>query len=337
MKALILDKPGQFSFAEVEGPQDQDKVHIKVRSIGICGSELSAFKGVFPLGDFPRSLGHEIGGEVIYAPENQRDFKVGDKVALEPYRFCGECYPCSQGKTNCCEDLKVIGVHQNGAHSEYFSHDSHLVHKVPESMPWPHVALVETLTISVHGVHRARVKAGEHVVVTGAGAIGLLAAQYVNYLGAKAIIVDPLEKRLELASKVGIEFCVNPATEDAVQRIAEITGGRMAEAGIECAGAKPAIRGMIDYLAATGRLSLVGYPGDEVPLPTFLFTKKELDVLGSRNSAKEFPLAIELIANGHIKVDELITQKITFEQMPEYFEKLVSAPSDYIKVIAELA
>lgn len=336
MKALIIEKPGQFNFKEVDKPVEQDKILVKVKSIGICGSEISAFKGIFPLGDFPRSLGHEIGAEVVSVPAGESELKAGDRVALEPYRYCGECYPCSQGKTNCCEDLKVIGVHQNGAHSEFFSHDPKLVHKVPESMPWGHIALVETLTISLHGVHRARVKDGEHVVVTGAGAIGLLAAQYVNHLGAKAIIVDPLNERLELAEKLGIEYRINPTEEDAVARISDITDGRMAEAGIECAGAKPAIRGMIDYLAYTGRLSLVGYPGDDVPLPTFLFTKKELDVVGSRNSAKEFPLAIELIATGKIKVDEMITAAISFEQMPEYFEKIVETPSDYIKVIAEL-
>ncbi len=336
MKALIIEKPKQFAFADIERVTEKDKIEIKVKSIGICGSELSAYKGIFPLGDYPRRFGHEIGGEVSYAPENDKGIKVGDRVTLEPYIPCGKCYPCSQGKTNCCEDIKVISVHKNGAHSEYYSHDIELVHKVPDGMPFPHIALVETLTISIHGVHRARVKAGEHVVVTGAGAIGLLAAQFVNHLGATAIIVDPLEERLELASRIGIKHCVNPVKEDAVARIEEITGGRMAEAGIECSGAKPAIRGMVDYLAYTGRVSLVGYPGDDTPLPTFLFTKKELDILGSRNSVDEFPLAIELIAGGKIKVEELITKKIDFEQLPEYFGKLVESPKDFIKVIAEL-
>ena len=336
MKALVIEKPGQFSFKEVNREENKDKIEFKVKGIGICGSEISAYKGTFPLGDFPRSLGHEIGGEVVYAPENAKGIKAGDRVTVEPYRYCGKCYPCSQGKTNCCEDLKVIGVHQNGAHSEYYSHDVELVHKVPDSMPFHHIALVETLTISIHGAHRARVKEGEFVVVTGAGAIGLLAAQFVNHLGATAIVIDPLGTRLDIAKTVGIKHCINPMEEDAIARISEITNGRMAEAGIECAGAKPAIRSMIDYVANTGRISLVGYPGDDTPLPTFLFTKKELDVLGSRNSVGEFPLAIELIANGSIKVEELISEKISFDQMPEYFEKIMKNPSDYMKVVAEL-
>lgn len=336
MKALILENPGNFSFQEIERKQENDKIEIKVKSIGICGSELSAYKGTFPLGDFPRSLGHEIGGEVVFVPDSVQGISVGDKVALDPYRYCGDCYPCDQGKTNACDHLKVIGVHQNGAHSEYFSHDVHLVHKVPANMPWEHIALIETLTISMHGVNRARVKAGEFVVVTGAGAIGLLAAQYVNYLGAKAIIVDPLEKRLELAKKVGITYCINPQTCNAVEQIKEITGGLMAHAGVECSGAKPAIRSMIDYIANTGRFSLVGYPGEEVPLPTFLITKKELDVLGSRNSVCDFPLAIKLLAEGIIHVTELITNTIEFEEIPEYFTKILKNPNDYIKVIAKL-
>lgn len=336
MKAWMLEEPKKFKQVEMEMPEYKDKVVIKVKAIGICGSELSAYKGIFPIGTYPRTLGHEIAGEVMYAPENDKSISIGDKVVLDPYLYCGECYPCSQGKTNCCENIQVISAHCNGAHMEYFAHDINWVHKVPAHLDWKEMAMIEALSISVHGVRRARVQAGEFCVITGAGAIGLFAAQYVNAIGAKAILVDPVDNRLEVGEKLGIEYTVNPVTEDAPAKIKEITKGRMPEAMVECAGAVPAVKSSFDYLANTGRLSLVGYPNDEVPVPTFLITKKEIDIVGSRNSAQEFPICIDLIATGKVRTDEIISHVIDFDKIPEYFEKLIASPSDYIKVVAEL-
>jgi 2-desacetyl-2-hydroxyethyl bacteriochlorophyllide A dehydrogenase len=336
MRAWLLEEPKSFKKIDMTQPEDKDKMIIKVKAIGICGSEMSAYKGIFPMGNYPRTLGHEVAGEVIYSPENVTDIHEGDKVVLEPYRYCGHCYPCLQGKTNCCETLNVISVHQNGAHMEYFAHDKHLVHKVPNHVSWEEAALVEPLTISIHGVHRGRVKEGEYVVITGAGPIGLLAAQYVRHLKAIPIMVDPLEKRLDIAQKMGINFVINPLTENAVERISTITNKRMAEAVIEASGAPIAIRDALDYVAYTGRISLVGYPNDPVPVPTFLATKKEIDILGSRNSVKEFPLAIDLIANGHLNLKSLITHIIDFEEIPEYFKRIEENSNDYLKVIAKI-
>lgn len=336
MKALFLEGAKNFKMSDIPRNDDKDKVTIKVKAIGICGTEISAYKAVFPMGVYPRTLGHEIAGEVVRVPENNKDIKIGDRVALDPYKYCGTCYPCSIGRTNCCEDLKVIGVHENGAYMEYFSHDIHLIHKAPDDMPWEHIALIEPLTISIHGVHRAGVKKGEHVVITGAGATGLLAAQFVLYLEAIPILVDPMEKRLEIAKKLGVEYTFNPMTQDVIKEIKKVTNGRMAEAVVEASGAPAAVRSAIDYVSYAGRISLVGYPKDDIPLPTFLFTKKELDVRGSRNSAKEFPLAIQLIAENKINLDPIITNIIKFDQIPEYFELLMKNPNDYLKVIAKL-
>lgn len=336
MKALFLKEAKKFEFQDISLENSEEKITIKVKALGICGSEISAYKGVFPLGIFPRTLGHELAGEVVYAPENAKGVVEGDHVVLEPYVYCGKCYPCSVGKTNACENLEVIGVHRNGGYMEYYAHDKDLVHKIPKDMPFEYGAMVEPLTISLHGVHRANVKAGESVVITGAGAIGILAAQYVKYLGAVPIVIDPLDKRLELCKGLGIDHIINPSRQNAVDEIREMTGGRMAEALVEASGAVSAIKSAIDYVAYTGKVSLVGYSHGEIPLPTFMFTKKELDVNGSRNSANEFPLAIDLIDKGAIDVKAMITNLIDFEEMPAYFEKITNTPSEFIKVIAKL-
>lgn len=336
MKALFLEKAKEFRMVDISRPDEKGKVVIKVKAAGICGSELSAYKGIFPMGIYPRTLGHEVGGEVVSAPANDRDIKAGDRVALDPFKYCGTCYPCSKGRTNCCENLKVISVHENGAYMEYYSHDIHLVHKAPDTMPWEHIAMIEPLTIAIHGVHRAEVEEGEHVVVTGAGPIGLLVAQFVLCKGGIPIVIDIMDKRLDIARYLGITYTFNPAAQDVVKEISNITRGRMAEVVVEASGAPAAVKSSLDYVANAGRISLVGYSNAEVPLPTFMFTKKELDVRGSRNSAREFPLAIQLIHEGAVKVESLITNVIEFEQLPEYYKLITENPNDFLKVIAKL-
>lgn len=336
MKAVLLKEPGVIDIEEVGLPEADGKVLVKIASVGICGSDVSAYKGTSRLGVFPRILGHEAAGVVVESPREALGLKVGDRVVIEPYRYCGRCYPCSIGRTNCCENMSVIGVHQDGAFAEYLAHDFHLVHKVPDEVPWEILALVEPLTISMQAVKRVGLKEGEHVVVTGAGTIGILAALYAKHLGGIPILIDPVESRLEIGRKGGIEYTVNPKKENSVEAVKDITGGRMAEVVIEASGSERAVRDTIDYVSYAGRISLVGYPYNDVPLPTYLITKKELDVKGSRNSVGLFEEAIELVSEGLINVGVVISATVGFGDLPKYIKELASNPSSYLKVIALL-
>ncbi|MDY0093520.1 MAG: alcohol dehydrogenase catalytic domain-containing protein [Candidatus Vecturithrix sp.] len=334
MKAVLLQQPKEIDIVEVPRPDQQGKVLIQVRSMGICGSDIAAYKGVSPLVTYPRILGHEIAGDVVSVPEQSEGVAVGDRVIVEPYRYCGACYPCQIGRTNCCEHLKVIGVHEDGGMREYYAHDPHLIHRVPDALAWDRIPMIEPLSIAIHGIHRLNVQAGEHVAITGAGQIGLLAAQVARYLHAIPILIDPVRERLELARQIGIEHVIDPVTEDAAQKIQTITSGRLVEAFLEASGSAAAVRSSIDLTHYAGRVAFLGWPKDEVSLPTFLFTKKELDVRGSRNSVGEFPLAIELLASDRINVDTLISKVIAFDDIPEYVRLIAEHPADYIKVIA---
>lgn len=335
MKAICLEAPGKIAVTAVAQPKQKEQdVLIKVRSFGICGSDIGAYVGTNPLVSYPRIIGHEVAGEVLAVPEGETELKIGDRVVLEPYVYCGNCYPCRNGHTNCCENLTVLGVHINGAMSECFSHPRHLVHKVPADIPWNLLAMVEPLTISMHAVKRSRVKKGEHVVITGSGPIGLLAAQYALALEAIPVVVDPVEERLEFARKLGVKYTVNPVRQDAVSEIKEITQGTMAEVVIEASGNAAAIRSSIDYAAFSGRISLVGWPKNEISLPTALFTKKELDIVGSRNSFRSFPESIELIAENKVDVAAVITKTIAFEEIPELVHDISVNPGNYLKVVA---
>lgn len=335
MKAIVIHAPDDISVREVPDPERREnEVLIQVRGMGICGSDIGAYRGTNPLVTYPRIIGHEIAGEVLEAPRGETELTAGDRVVIEPYVYCGKCYPCLNGRTNCCENLTVRGVHIEGGMSEICSHPRRLVHKVPADVSWTRLAMVEPLTISVHAVKRARLAKGEHLVVTGSGPIGLLAAQYALVIGAVPIVVDPIDERLAFARSLGILHGINPVRENAVERIREVTGGRMAEAVVEASGSDAAIRSMVDYAAYTGRVALVGWPKGDVSLMTALFTKKELDVMGSRNSVRTFPESIDLIAGSRIDVNSLVTRTVTFEEVPEAVREIAAYPEKFMKVVA---
>jgi 2-desacetyl-2-hydroxyethyl bacteriochlorophyllide A dehydrogenase len=337
MKAILIHAPKDISSKEVPGPERAaGDVLIKVRGLGICGSDIGAYKGINPLVTYPRIIGHEIAGDVLEAPAGDTTLAPGDRVVVEPYVNCGRCYPCMNRKTNCCENLMVRGVHVDGGMAELCSHPRRLVHQVPADVSWKRLAMVEPLTISVHAVKRTRLARGEHLAVTGAGPIGLLAAQYALVIGAVPLVIDPLDERLALARSLGIPFGINPLKENAVERVREITAGRMAEAVIEASGSEAAVRSSIDYAAYSGRIALVGWPKAEVSLATAMFTKKELDVMGSRNSARDFPESIELVASGKIDVTALVTRTVSFEEVPAAVREIAAYPEKFMKVVALL-
>ena len=333
MKTVLLKQPGEIGISEIEKTsRRENEVLLKVRSAGICGSDIGAYKGVNPLVSYPRIIGHEIAGEVVEVAADEKTFRVGDRVILEPYVYCGQCYPCSIGHTNCCENLTVRGVHIEGGMAEYVSHPRHLLHKVPEDIPWHLIPMAEPLVIAMHAVKQAEVKAGEHVAITGAGQIGLLAAQYALTLGALPIVVDPVDERLALATRLGVPHLINPVSQDAVAQIKAITRARMAEAAIEASGAASAIRAMVDYVAYAGRIALVGWPKSDIPMPTALFTKKELTIRGSRNSVGQFPESLRLIAEGKVDVAALLTKTVSLEETPATVVDIAEHPERYLKV-----
>ena len=333
MKSVCLKSPGDISLVDVPAPtRGKDEVLIRVRSAGICGSDIGAFRGVNPLVSYPRIIGHEVAGEVLEVPEGEITLMPGDRVIIEPYVYCGKCYPCSIGHTNCCENLTVRGVHIEGGMAECITHPRALVHKAPDNIPWELLPLAEPLVISMHAVSQAGVKAGEHVAITGAGQIGLLAAQYALTLGAFPIIIDPVDERLALARSLGVTHTINPVSADSIERIREITGGRMAEAVIEASGDARAIRNTLEYVSFAGRIALAGWPKNEIPLPTATITRKELTIVGSRNSVGMFPESLRLISEGKIDVSHLLTCSVAMDEAPAMVANIAENPGQFLKV-----
>lgn len=335
VRSVCLEKPLTVHIKETTFPVKKDnEVLIKVEAMGICGSDIGAYRGSNPLVSYPRILGHEIVGTVLEAGQNMpANINVGDRVVIEPYIYCGKCYPCSIGRTNCCESLKVLGVHIDGGMQEVISHPAHLIIKAPD-IPLEHLALAEPLTISLHAVHRTNVKSGEHVVIIGAGAIGLMAALVCKSYGAIPILIDIVEDRLNYAQKIGINYVLNANDPNHFEQIKAITKDRMAEVVIEASGANSSVKNTLNYTSFAGRIALTGWPKTETSLPTHLITFKELNIYGSRTSKGEFEEALSLLAQKKIDPDLIVSKVISFDEIPNHIKELSDYPEKYIKINA---
>ena len=335
MKALFLEGPGVINIKEIPFPEEREGYAIiKMTAASICGSDISAFRGHGQAIPYPLILGHEAVGIVEQIGQNEQGITKGDFVILDPYIFCGTCYPCSLGRTNCCEQLKVLGVQTDGAMREHISHPNHLLHKIPENIPLGLAPLAEPLTIALHGMHRAQLKAGEHVAIIGAGPIGLLAAMAALQYEAIPVLIDMVEERLELGKSLGIKHTVNVSTQDANEYLKEITNGRMVEVVLEMSGSHVGIQNAINYASYCGRISFTGWPTGETLVNTSLITRKELDIRGARTSVKEFQEALDMISSGQVNAKAILSETVTFEQLPEAFKNQSDYPGRYLKISA---
>ena len=264
MKAVRINEPKNVVLADIEKPTPKaGEALIKIITAGICGSDIGAFRGTNNLVSYPRIIGHELAGIIESIPEdNPKGLKIGDKVIADPYLYCGHCYPCSIGRTNCCTSLKVLGVHVDGGMCEYFCHPANLLVKLPEGMSYEMGSLAEPLTIALHGIHRGSLKAGEYVAILGAGPIGLYAGMAAEAYGAHAIIIDIVQERLDFAKKMGVEHTINSREVNAVEKVREITG-EGAQLVMECSGANILIRQSLDMVCHAGRITFTGWPKRE--------------------------------------------------------------------------
>ena len=338
MKAVQITDIKKVELVDLPEPElKPGYAKIDVKAMGICGSDVHAFAGHSPNVTYPVVIGHEIAGvvtEIAEGAENPQDIRVGDRVILNPYVYCGECYPCSKGQTNCCDHLKVLGVQTGGSMSERFAHPLKLMVKAPDELDWETCAVVEPTVIALHALNVLELKAGEHLAVVGCGCIGMLMGLLAKAKGAIPIMIDIVDERLELAKSFGIEHTVNSRTQDAVAYIREVTNGRMAECVAEISGSEQGVRNTLDYVASTGRIEFSGWPNHEVALPTALITRHELRILGARNGVtSEFLEVIDLVKSGKVNIRQIISKVVDLDGLPAAVCDLDAHPGDNLKVI----
>lgn len=322
MRQVVLQEPGNFVESHVSAPKRPEReALLRVRRVGVCGTDLHSFEGRMPFFNYPRILGHEISAEVLEAPANDRGIGAGDACAVEPYLSCGECHACKLGKPNCCERLRVLGVHTDGAMRGMMTVSVERLHK-SEKLSFDQLALVEPLSIGAHAVARSDLRVGEDVLVVGAGPIGLATTQFALAAGGRVRVVEPNLTRRAFASRFGVETAC-------------AADGRQAEVVFDATGNAKAMEQSFSLVAHGGRLVFVGLVQASVSFDDPSFHRRELTVLASRNSANDFPRIIGMMEQGVISTTPWITHRMCLAEVRQKFQPLAKHPQ-CIKAMVEV-
>ena len=334
MRGIYITEPRNVTVKELDEP-NYKACHaiIEVKSVGICGSDVSTFAGTNQNANYPMVMGHEIAGIVLEVDKNDSGIQNGDRVALEPYFYCGICYPCGLGNYNNCENMNVLGVRMDGGMCERISHPTSYLHKIPEDLSWENAAMIEPLSIAMHALNRTNVLPAEHVLILGAGPIGILCALACKAIGAVPILTDIVQERLERAQLAGIKNVINTSMDDASEIISGLTQGRMANVAIDCSGSESAINMSFELVANSGRIGLVGWAKGMIQMNQPRILRKELTVLGMRNSKNAFPKCIEMLKSGDVDMSSIISVRNSFEDLILGFQDLLDNPDKYIKIL----
>ncbi len=336
MNSLVCVEPGKFEYKEFDKPAlTPGNAIIKIKRIGICGTDLHAFRGTQPFFSYPRILGHELSGDLVEA-DDAPGFTIGEAVTFIPYINCGHCIACRNGKPNCCANIQVCGVHTDGGMAEYYSIPSRLlVHG--NGLSYDELALVEPLAIGAHGIRRADVTPNEFVLVIGAGPIGLGTMEFARIAGAQVIAMDINDNRLAFCkNNLDIKYTVN-ALGDAKEQISQITNGDMPTVVIDATGSQKAINSAFQYMAHGARMVLIGLQKGEISFSHPEFHKREATLMSSRNATRaDFEHVIDSMRKGLVNPTNYITHRTDFNSLSVDFESWLNPESGVIKAMASL-
>lgn len=344
MKSLKLYGIKDIRFESADKPviENDDDVIVKVKAVGICGSDISRFD---KLGPYIEGMifGHEFSGVVVAIGQGVKDVRVGDRVAGCPTFYCGECYSCQKGELARCEKLTVIGARHPGAYAEYVKLPAENIVQLPDTVDYDTAAMIEPSAVVVHGFNRTTMQPGAEVAVMGCGNIGLLAIQWAKVFGAKKVYaIDIDDKKLEIAKEVGADVLINSLEKPAHEQILEHTNGQGVDVAIESAGSPITSAQVFALSKKGGEVVFMGIPYGDVNIDRFYFEKivrNELTVLGSWNAisapfpGKEWSTSVHYMSTGQINVKPIITHRLQLEQGPDTFKGIINRDEFFGKVL----
>jgi 2-desacetyl-2-hydroxyethyl bacteriochlorophyllide A dehydrogenase len=340
MRAIQITEPKRLEQIEIDEPASPgaDEVLVRTHRMGVCGTDISSYLGKFPFFDYPRIPGHELGVEVLEVGDNVTNVQPGDHCSVEPYMNCGTCFACRQGKTNCCETLDVIGIMSDGGLCDRFLIPAPKLH--PSSiLTLDQLALVETLAIGCHATQRANPQNNDHVLIIGAGPIGLSMLEFTRLTGAQITVMDMAESKLTFCrDQYGIENTVLfKGDESEIEQTRAITGGDHFALVVDATGNTRSMAGAANYVAHTGKLLFLGVTTDEIPLPHPSLHRRELTLLTSRNALPtDFNRCIQLIEEGRIDTAPWITHRTKFDGAVDEFATFTDPKAGVIKAIIDV-
>lgn len=337
MKSIVCEKPNVFKMTIEKAPSIRlGEALVRIKRIGICGTDLHAYKGNQPFFSYPRVLGHELSGVIEEVERNPEGLQVGDRVAIMPYLSCGNCIACQNGKTNCCTKVNVLGVHIDGGMKELIAVPIEQLIKTNE-LSYDEAALIEPLTIGAHAVNRSRPRKNEQALVIGAGPIGLGVMLFAKEQGMRVIAMDVNAERLEFCQKWAKVDTVVNALDNPLSKLNELTNGELPTIVFDATGNVHSMTQAFSYVAHGGKLVYVGLVKGSIQFDDPEFHKREITLMGSRNATKEdFDYVLRVLQTGSIQLDSYITHRCSFEQMIEQFDSWLLPESKVIKAIVEL-
>lgn len=341
MKAIQLEKPLQFKQIDISEPgkPGAGEALVRVHRVGICGTDLSGYLGKMPFYSYPRIPGHELGVEVVATGDGVSNVKAGDRCSIEPYINCQQCYACKKGNSNCCENLQVLGVHTDGGMRPHFIVPARKLHP-SKKLTLDQLALVETLAIGCHAVNRGHPQPKENVLVIGAGPIGLSTIEFIKLTGAKTIVLDLNQQRLDFCKQVmKVDHTVQAKGDGSeLEALKDLTNGVLPTVVIDATGSNKSMSNALNYVGFTGRLVFVGITTQEVSFGHPLMHRREMTLLASRNALPtDFTRIIQLIEDGKIDTRPWITHRSTFDELIGNFPSYTKPETGVIKAMMEIA
>ncbi len=339
MTAPAVDgKPAEIVFRDVEIPvPGPDQVLVRIKRIGICGSDIHVYYGKHAGTGYPVTQGHEVSGQVASAGENT-GFRAGQKVTIEPQVVCGKCYPCRHGKYNLCENLKVMGFQTTGAASEYFCADASRVTLLPNEMDYDDGAMIEPLAVTVHAAKRFQDLKGAKVAVLGAGPIGILLSQTVKALGAESVLItDVSDYRLSLAKRCGADYAVNTKKRDFGEALTEAFGPDRADVIYDCAGNNITMGQAIRHARKGSAIILVAVFADMASVDLFTLNDHELTLDTTMMYRHEdYEDAIRLVSEGKILLKPLQSRHFAFMDYLKAYRYIEENREQTMKVLIDV-
>ncbi len=332
MKYIVCTKPGLLELSEKQQPvRKPNEALLQIKKVGVCGTDLHAYAGNQPFFNYPIILGHELAAVVLEIDDNDGNIKIGDKVVPIPYVSCGTCIACRQGKTNCCTNLQVLGVHADGGMQEQFAVPVDLLLPA-NNLSYDQMAIVEPLAIGIHAIRRCALYQDEFIAVIGCGPIGLGIIKFAQLQGAKVIAVDVSMQRLNYAKEqLGVDYTVNGLTGP-VNLVNGITSGEMATAVFDATGNKQALESGPDYMAHGGRFVLVGLSKETLAFNHPAIHAKEATLMCSRNATRQdFEKVMNVLNQNLFPIESYITHRLNFEEAIDQFEDLINPKNGVIK------
>ncbi len=343
LKALLLTALSQLEFTDCPDPvPGADEVLLRIRACGICGSDIHGWDGSTGRRRPPLIMGHEAAGEIVAVGTQVERWQAGDRVTFDSTISCGDCAYCRDGQVNLCESRRVVGVapaeyRQHGAFAELLAVPARILYALPDALPFTHAAMIEPVSIAVHAVQRIRLAPTDAAVVVGAGMIGLFVIQALRWAGAEKIIaVDLAENRLALARELGATHTLKSDECDVVTEVIRLTAGRGADCAFEVVGVSATLNLALATLRRGGAAVLVGNLVAKADFPLQAVVTREITLHGSCSSAGEYPLCLDLISRGIIRVEPMMSALAPLAEGAAWFQRLSAKDgAKYMKVILQ--